>query len=124
MPSALLSGGGTYQAYNGVAGDIPVPGDYNADSRADPVVFRPSSGLWTGPYNGATGTYSSTLGQAGDVPIPGYYDNNKRVDPAIYRPSTGLWYASLSAGGSRTFGGLGIAGDVAIQRRPKLNGGL
>ena len=120
--SALLSGGGTYTATNGKAGDVPVPADYNGDGRADPVVFRPSSGLWTGPYNGATGTYSKTLGQNGDVPTPGYYDNNAVVDPGVYRPGPGTWLATLSGGGSKRLDGLGINGDVPVQKRPELPG--
>jgi hypothetical protein len=121
--SAKLSGGGTYQVAVGVAGDVPVPADYNGDRRADPVVWRPSTGAWTGPYNGASGSYSNSLGQVGDVPIPGYYDNNKRVDPAIWRPSTGLWFAPLSGGGTKSIAGLGVAGDVPAQKRPALAGG-
>jgi hypothetical protein len=97
---------------------VPVPTDYNCDCRADPVVFRPSSGRWTGPYSGTSGTFEATLGHAGDGPIPGYYDPNLAVDPAVYRPSSGTWLAALSGGGSERLDGLGIAGDVPIQRRP------
>ena len=100
-----------------------MPADYNGDGRADPVVFRASGGLWTGPYNGVAGGYAKSLGQTGDVPIPGYYDNDPSVDPAVFRESTGTWIAALSAGGSKRFDGLGLAGDVAIQKRPAPAGG-
>ena len=100
-----------------------MPADYNGDRRADPVVFHPSSGSWTGPYTGASGSFSVTLGQSGDRPIPGYYDNDLSVDAAVFRASTGTWIATLSGGGSKRFDGLGVSGDVPIQKRPTLAGG-
>jgi thermitase len=121
---APLSGGGVYQIYFGAATDVPVPGDYNGDKKAEAVIFRPSTGLWYGPYNGASGLFQLTLGQTGDVPIPGYYDANQAEDPAIFRPSTGLWFAALSGGGSARVDGLGQPADVAVQKRPTLTGGI
>ena len=100
-----------------------MPGDYNGDKKAEAVIFRPSTGLWYGPYNGASGLFQLTLGQAGDVPVPGYYDNNLSLDPAIYRPSSGLWFSTLSGGGIDRIDGLGTTGDVAVQKRPALVGG-
>ena len=98
---APLSGGGVHQIYFGAPGDVPVPGDYNGDKKADSVIFRPTTGLWYGPQTGAAAiVIQLNLGQTGDVPIPGYYDANLAVDPAIYRPSTGLWFAFLSGGGT------------------------
>src|SRR6185437_7349651 len=115
---AELSGGGTYNAYWGAQSDIPVPADYNGDGRADPVTWRPSNGLWSGPFNGANGALQYTLGQSGDVPIPGYYDNDGAADPTIFRPSTGLWFAAYSGSGSQTISALGVSTDAAAQKRP------
>lgn len=112
-----------YQIYFGASTDTPVPGDYNGDQRAEAAIFRPSTGLWFGPFNGAPGVFQIYLGQSGDVPIPGYYDSDQTVDPAIFRPSTGLWFATQSTGGVRRVDGLGTSTDVAVQRRPKVAGG-
>jgi len=120
---APLSGGGVYQIYFGAPGDVPVPGDYNGDGRAEAVIFRQASGLWYGPFNGATGLFQLSLGGPGDVPIPGYYDGDLAQDPAVYHRANGLWFALLSGGGtSQTT--VGAPGDVPMQKRPALAGGL
>jgi hypothetical protein len=101
-----------------------VPGDYNGDKRAEAVIYRASTGLWYGPFNGAAGVFQLNLGGPGDVPIPGYYDANQVEDPAIYRKGTGLWFSVLSGGGVARVDGLGQPTDVPIQKRPALAGGL
>jgi hypothetical protein len=121
---APLSGGGVYQIYFGAPGDVPVPGDYNGDGRAEAVIFRTTTGLWYGPYNGASGLFQLTLGGSGDVPVPGYYDNNTAVDPAVYHKANGLWFALLSGGGVARIDGLGLPLDVPAQKRPALAGGM
>ena len=113
---------GTFQIYFGATTDIPVPGDYDGDKKAEAVIFREGTGLWYGPKSSG-GLFQLPLGQTGDVPIPGYYDNNLTMDPAIYRKSTGLWFALLSGGGTSRIDGLGLSTDVPVQKRPTLAGG-
>ena len=46
----LTSGSGftAYRTYTFGAGtDVPVPGDYDRDGRADIAMWRPSTGVWT-----------------------------------------------------------------------------
>jgi hypothetical protein len=55
----------------GDSGDVPVPGDYDGDGRADIVVYRPSTAHW---FVLKSSTRFSTWdtyqwGSAGDVPI-------------------------------------------------------
>jgi hypothetical protein len=56
----------------GTVGDIPTPRDVTGDGRAEPVVWRPSTGEWFTiiwlPLVGWLQT-SSTWGVAGDVPV-------------------------------------------------------
>ena len=80
----------------GVAGDIPLPNDWDADSKADLTVYRagaqghflykPSMG------NPGGNVVSVPWGTTGDKPVLGDYDADGRTDAAVYRPSSGVWY--------------------------------
>jgi hypothetical protein len=74
-------------AQHGAKGDLPVPGDWNGDSRADLMVYRPTTGEWL-LHGGATVSH----GSPGDVPVPGYYGTDRAMQYAVYRPTTGTWY--------------------------------
>jgi hypothetical protein len=107
---------GTFQIYFGATSDVPVPGDYNGDGKADAVIFRPSTGLWYGPATGlAHIVIQMNLGQTNDIPIPGDYDGDGITDAAVYRPSTGLFFAVLSGGGTKS-STFGAPGDVPVPR--------
>jgi hypothetical protein len=69
--------------YFGLAGDIPVPGDYNGDGDTERAVYR--NGAWH-----VEGMPTLYLGQPGDVPVPGDYDGDGTTDSAVYRD--GVWY--------------------------------
>lgn len=89
------------EAYQwGVAGDVPISGDFDGDHIQDLVVYRPSSGSWFMRLSGFQLSVYSTVtvrwGQAGDVPMPGDYDGDGKTDVAVWRPSTGVWYILFS----------------------------
>ena len=71
----------------GVAGDVPVPGDYDGDGVTERAVFRPSVGAWY-----IEGRAPVFFGFPFDVPVPADYDGDGDADIVVYRPETGGWY--------------------------------
>ena len=88
----------------GAAGDSPAlwrpgvrwlqkRGDVDGDRRADPTLFRPSTGTWYSlpSSSGLAPTTSTSFGASGDVPVPGDYRGVGRNQAAVFRP-TGTWF--------------------------------
>jgi hypothetical protein len=110
----------------GIAGDLPLSGDWNDDGKDEIGIYRPSTHMFyldyngNGAWNGAVTDRQYTFGIAGDVPVTGDWDRDGYIEIGIYRPSTHMFYLDYNGNGAwngavtdrqYTFG---IAGDVPV----------
>jgi hypothetical protein len=66
----------------GLAGDVPLVGDFDNDGRDDQAVFR--GGNWL--INGSTSGFREvSFGLVNDTPVPADYDGDGSVDLAVFR---------------------------------------
>jgi hypothetical protein len=89
---------GTSSAYNwGIEGDIPLAGDIDNDSKADLVIWRPSTGVFYGysPWTAVTKAKAWGSAAYGDIPSLGRDSSAWYADPRVFRPADGIWYTTL-----------------------------
>ena len=82
----------------GLAGDRPVPGDYNGDGCADYAVLREEGEAlrWLLKFRPCRGAAAKEplqflLGEKSDDPVPADYDGNGRTDAAVFSRAGGRW---------------------------------
>lgn len=90
--------------------------DRTNDGKADPTVFRPSTGVWYS-LNSEGGYTFEEFGLAGDVPFAADWTGDGRSDAGVYRTSSTIWYSSNSyPTPGQNFNSLqfGTAGDIPL----------
>ncbi|MGH7263375.1 MAG: FG-GAP repeat domain-containing protein, partial [Candidatus Rokuibacteriota bacterium] len=84
-------------------GDLPAPGDYDGNGKANIAIFRGATGSWfIATETGVVGPIP--FGSPGDTPVPADYDGDGRTDLGVYRAATGQWTLMLST--------IGIVGPI------------
>jgi len=92
----------TLQWGNPGSEDVPVPGDYDGDGRADLAIWRPGTGVWWLLRSSSDYSYAGArtvqwgVGAERDVPVPADYDGDGTTDIAVWRPRTGTWWVLRS----------------------------
>lgn len=89
----------------GTTGDTVLSGDFNADNRADYIVYRPTAAAGQADayilLNGG-GAFGLEWGLPGDKPLTGDFDGDNDDDFAVYRPSNNTFYVLPIGGGAPT----------------------
>lgn len=98
---ALSDGGQVSPSTYGLptSGVVPVPGDYNGDSKTDKAVYGTATGNFYVALTGGAGTITYAnpgFPTSGVVPVPGDYDGDGKTDRAVYDAPRGIWYIAYS----------------------------
>jgi len=115
------------RAYNfGIAGDIPVSGDWNYDGISEIGVFRPSTNMFymdyngNGIWNGAVIDRACNFGTTGDIPVSGDWNINGISEIGGFRPSTQIFYLDYNGNGAWNGAvidsayNFGMSGDIPV----------
>ena len=101
----------TVSVTTGRAGDVPVPGNYDAANgfpNTEPAVFNPATGVWR--IHNPAGDHIYNL-NPGDIPAPGDYTGSGSTQVAVFRPGAG---AFIVAGNPAFAIRYGQAGDIPL----------
>lgn len=114
-------------AFGGIAGDIPITGDWNGSGRTKVGVYRSSNGLFVLDYNGdgiftetADKAFSLGVGiQPADIPVTGDWNGDGRTKVGLFRQGH-LWLLDYNGDGTfengvdRIYEFGGVPGDKPV----------
>jgi hypothetical protein len=113
-------------AFGGIAGDIPITGDWSGSGTTKVGVYRSSNGLFLLDYDGdgqftsADKVYNLGVGtQPGDIPVVGDWNGDGRTKVGLFRQGF-FWILDTNGNGvfeqgtDAAFAFGGVAGDVPI----------
>jgi hypothetical protein len=89
----------------GIAGDIPLLGDWNGNGTTKVGTFRPSAGTFYLDYNGNNNWEGCAtdrcfqVGLNGDIPVVGDWNGNGTTKVGTFRPSDGTFYLDYNGNG-------------------------
>jgi hypothetical protein len=89
----------------GVAGDVPLLGDWNGIGTVRAGVFRPSNGTFyldangNSAWDGCATDKCIAIGEANDVPLVGDWNGNGVTKVGVFRPSNGTFYLDYNGNG-------------------------
>jgi hypothetical protein len=94
-------------------------GDFDGDSKADPAVYRPTTGEWLMRLSSCdcrVDDADPTRGHASDVPLAADFDGDGKADRVVYRPDDGTWYVRFSSTNYTTSQSYhwGSSGDIPL----------
>ena len=100
----------------GIAGDIPVPKDYDGDGIADLATYRINSGSWLIRESKNDLPKILMLGGRKYFPVPADYDGDGKADLAVWNPGNNDCKIAFSSFSQK------LSNETAKNIREKLNG--
>lgn len=104
----------------GIAGDLPVTGDWDGNGIDDVGIFRPSTKQWLLRLQNGTTITLNAFGLNGDLPVAGDWNGDGIDTIGIFRPSTSEWILTNGPNTNNTSPPedlhipLGQSGDIPI----------